>query len=503
MRYGHTAPGYGGTPRPRSDLDLVAFASPEQRGAVLRLREAFDESSLPFSVDLLIWDDLPESFHRNIEAEYVALQTTKSVTNESDWPLVPFAQVLEEPVRNGIYKRKEFHGNGVKIVNMGELFAHPRLSDVSMRRVELSDSEQNRFSVQAGDLLFARRSLVAEGAGRCCLVLQVNEPTAFESSIIRARPDTNKADPQFLYYHFNSPYGLHTLDTIRRQVAVAGITGTDLAQLTVPLPPLPEQRAIAHILGALDDKIELNRRMNQTLEEMARAIFKDWFVDFGPVRAKLEGREPYLPPELWDLFPNRLVDSELGEAPEGWGVRKLGDCYNLTMGQSPPGSSYNDRGDGLPFFQGKAEFGSRYPSHRRFCAEPKRKAKQDDTLVSVRAPVGALNMAWGECCIGRGVAAIRHKSGSRSFTYYSVWTLQPELQEFEQTGTVFGAINKNEFEGLTALEPPGILVNAFENSVNEWDERIRLNVAETHSLAAQRDGLLPGLVSGEVRVGSP
>ena len=160
----------------------------------------------------------------------------------------------------------------------------------------------------------------------------VSEPTTFESSIIRARPDRKKADSLFLYYYFNSPSGLHALDTIRRQVAVAGITGSDLAQLEIPHTPLPEQRAIAHILGSLDDKIELNRRMNQTLEEMARAIFQDWFVDFGPVRAKLEGREPYLPPELWNLFPDQLVDSELGEIPEGWGVKALDEIAEYRNG---------------------------------------------------------------------------------------------------------------------------------------------------------------------------
>ena len=257
------------------------------------------------------------------------------VNTTEKWSMSPFAQLLEEPVKNGIYKTKEFHGSGVKIVNMGELFAHPRLRDAPMRRVRLSESEQRRFGVEKGDLLFARRSLVAEGAGKCCVVLNVNEPTTFESSIIRARPDQTKADPLFIYYFFNSPGGLHSLDTIRRQAAVAGITGSDLAQLQIPLPPLPEQRAIAHILGTLDDKIELNRRMNQTLEEMARAIYKDWFVGFGPVRAKLEGREPYLPPDLWSLFPDRLVDSELGEIPEGWGVRALGEVAAVAGGTTP------------------------------------------------------------------------------------------------------------------------------------------------------------------------
>ena len=289
---------------------------------------------------------------------------------------------------------------------------------------------------------------------------------------------------------------------------LAGATGSTFPNLSnqqlagIPVPPLCEtpQRAIAHILGTLDDKIELNRRMNQTLEDMARAIFQDWFVDFGPVRAKLEGREPYLPPDLWSLFPDRLVDSELGEIPEGWEVKALGECFNLTMGQSPPGSTYNDDGEGLPFFQGNADFGFRYPEKRRSCTAPTRVAQPDDTLVSVRAPVGAINMAWERCCIGRGVAALRHNSGSIPFTYYSIGALQPEIQQYEQTGTVFGAITRKQFETLNTVEPMPELVKHFTALALVLDNRIRSNVSDSQTLSAQRDALLPKLVSGEVRV---
>ena len=161
--------------------------------------------------------------------------------------------------------------------------------------------------------------------------------------------------------------------------AIPSTSRNDFYSLSVKIPPLAEQRAIAHILGTLDDKIELNRRMNETLEEMARALFKSWFVDFDPVRAKMDGRWrpgeslPGLPAEHYDLFPDRLVDSELGEIPEGWGVKELGDCFHLTMGQSPPGSTYNDSGEGLPFFQGRTDFGFRYPENRN--SAPRRRAQ--------------------------------------------------------------------------------------------------------------------------------
>ena len=330
------------TSHSQSDLDLVVFAEPGQARQVGNLREAFEESDLPFRVDLFVRDEVPESFRQQIEVEHVVLVPAHNagfgtpVPRMSEtWPEVPFEKLLIEPVRNGIHKKKEFHGRGFKIVNMGELFAHPRLSSVPMKRVDLSESEAGRFLLKAGDLLFARRSLVAEGAGKCCVVLDVDEPTIFESSIIRARPDFTKVDYLYLYYFFNSSLGLHQLDTIRRQVAVAGIIGSDLSQLSVPVPPLPQQRTIAHLLGTLDDKIELNQHMNETLEAMARALFKTWFVDFDPVHAKMEGRDPGLPRHLVDLFPDRLVHSELGQIPEGWEISKIGVEVDALGGGTP------------------------------------------------------------------------------------------------------------------------------------------------------------------------
>ncbi len=266
------------------------------------------------------------------------------------------------------------------------------------------------------------------------------------------------------------------------------------------LPPLPEQRRIAHILGTLDDKIELNRRMNETLEEMARAIFKDWFVDFGPVRAKMEGRDAYLPEEIWRLFPDRLVESELGLVPDGWGVRRLGNCYDLTMGQSPLGHTYNDDGEGVPFFQGRTDFGFRYPTNRRYCTAPTRFAAADDTLVSVRAPVGDINMAWERCCVGRGLAALRHKSRSRSFTYYSALAIQDRIRDYEQTGTVFGSINKQQFETLAVVEPDNTLVAKFEDQVGSLDSQVRNITSDMRAIEATRDALLPGLVSGDASI---
>lgn len=197
----------------------------------------------------------------------------------SDWKEKRFGDLLTEPVRNGVYKPKEFHGSGVNVVNMGELFAHPRLRSVAMNRLQLSEKEKEKALLQNGDLIFARRSLTAEGAGKCSLVYDLTEETTFESSIIRARPDESKASSSFLYYYFNSPYGKYLLGTILRQVAVAGITGSDLVELEMRIPTVDEQGAIAEVLSSLDDKIDLLHHQNKTLESLAQTLFRQWFIE--------------------------------------------------------------------------------------------------------------------------------------------------------------------------------------------------------------------------------
>ena len=305
-------------------------------------------------------------------------------------------------------------------------------------------------------------------------------------------------DSRFASYLLSSmPYQELFIAIATSSGGQANLSPAQILGAPMRYPTLPEQRAIAHILGTLDDKIELNRRRNQTLEAMARALFKDWFVDFGPVRAKIEGREPYLPANLWQLFPDRLDDDG---KPEGWAQRTVGSCFDLTMGQSPPGDTYNDTGDGLPFFQGRTDFGFRYPENRKYCSAPTRIANAEDTLVSVRAPVGDINLAWEKCCVGRGVAAVRHVSGARSFTYHAIWSLQDELRQYEHTGTVFGAINKKQFEALGFIEPSQDLIDAYESKTGPLDDEIRNNIEESRTLAQLRDTLLPKLISGKLRI---
>lgn len=320
-----------------------------------------------------------------------------------------------------------------------------------------------------------------------------------EFIVIRGRSGVTESD--FVYY-------LAKWDNVR-EFAIGQMTGSSgrqrvpseaLDHLTVTIPPLSQQRAIAHILGTLDDKIELNRRINETLEAMARALFKSWFVDFDPVRAKAEGRDPGLPPEIADLFPDRLVDSELGEIPQGWEVSCVDNEFELTMGQSPPGETYNQAGEGLPFYQGRADFGSRFPDRRVYCVAPTRLAQVGDTLISVRAPVGDINMATEPCAIGRGVAAARHKGGSRSYTYQFMRSLEQVFGQFEAEGTVFGSISKKDFHAIACVRPPSTIVEAFEGKVALIDGQIEISEREVRTLTELRNALLPKLLSGELHI---
>ena len=313
---------------------------------------------------------------------------------------------------------------------------------------------------------------------------------------IRAKA-MNGNDARFLFYM------LHTLrlNDFRVGSGQPLLNQTILSQIPATIPGPSEQRRIAHILGTLDEKIELNRQMNETLEATARAIFKSWFVDFDPVKAKVEGRQPIgMDTETASLFPSAFQNSPLGQIPKGWQVTTIDADFNLTMGQSPPGSTYNEDRSGIPFYQGRKDFGFRYPTRRVYCTAPKRFAKKGDTLVSVRAPVGDINMVEEKCCIGRGVAAIRHKTGSRSYTYYAMRFLREDFSRYEAEGTVFGSINKTDFQTLSQLRPCNKIIEAFESFIYPLDQSIENNKNQSRTLSQIRDTLLPKLLSGEIRV---
>jgi len=320
------------------------------------------------------------------------------------------------------------------------------------------------------------------------------------------------ADPRYIFWKLQDEYIREALLPFHVQhTGVARFQYTQFAanhRLDLPAE-LEDQAAIASTLSTLDDKIELNRRMNETLEALAQAIFKDWFVTFGPTRRKMEGAtdpvailgdlipDPTKAAPLAFLFPDSFGQDGL---PEAWEKREIGQDFHVTMGQSPPGDTYNEAGNGLPFYQGRRDFGWRFPTRRVYCSAPTRVSPADWTLVSVRAPVGDINRAWEECCIGRGVGAFMHREKLASFTYYAGLHLREELASYDKDGTVFGSINQNQFKALKICGADQTAAAAFDDFVLPIDDLIRTKTDESRTLAETRDYLLPKLMSGAVRV---
>ncbi len=354
-----------------------------------------------------------------------------------------------------------------------------------------------RATPERGDLLYSREGTYFGIAAE----VPENTRVCLGQRMVLIRPDKHRVDFRYLRYWLNSPIMASHIHGFRDGSVAERLNLPTIRGLPVLIPPLAEQKAIAHILGTLDDKIELNRKMNVTLEAMAQTLFKSWFVDFDPVRAKLDGRQPAcMDAATADLFPSEFQESELGPIPKGWKLDVLASAFNLTMGQSPPGTTYNESEDGLPFYQGRTDFGFRFPTRRIYCTDPTRYAKPGDTLVSVRAPVGDINMAHEVCCIGRGIAAVSHKEGAVSFTYYAMSNLSSEFARYEAEGTVFGSINKQNFEKLTFVNPSINVVKSYEKQARVIDGQISNLERQIRTLADLRDTLLPKLLSGEISV---
>ena len=420
----------------------------------------------------------------------------------------PFAALFAEPTRNGLMRPKAVRGSGVKMVNMGEIFAHPRLKNVAMERVPVDQSDRSRFLLQDGDLLFARQSLVLTGAGKCSIFLGDNEPATFESHIIRVRLNQAKANPLYYYYYFQSHEGRAAIQSIVEQGAGAsGIRATDLAAIDVAWCPITVQDAIAHILGTLDDKIELNRRMNETLEEMTRALFKSWFVDFDPVRAKMEGRDTGLPPDVAALFPDRLVESELGEIPEGWEVKTL----NYLAALNPESWSRTNHPKGVEYVDlANTKWGvieaTQYYFWKDAPSRAKRVLRSGDTIVgTVRPGNGSYSLVGHEGLTGStGFAVLRPiHPRYRELVYLSATSAENiKHLAHRADGAAYPAV-RPDVVSETRVVTPSIdtdILNIFSMTVAPIVNRMESNKAESRILATIRDILLPKLVSGEIRV---
>ena len=277
----------------------------------------------------------------------------------------------------------------------------------------------------------------------------------------------NKISSKFLYLWLNSPQAQHQIDMMSIGSTQKALTIETLNKFCIFLPSLEIQEKVCSVFYSVLDKIKVNRRINTNLEQQAQAIFKEMFID------------------------NGLKNVKKG---------MLQDIAEITMGLSPDGSSYNEKQLGIIFFQGRAEFSDRFPKIRLYTSQPKRMAMRNDILMSVRAPVGDINIAHHDCCIGRGLASIRSKYNHQSFLFYTMLNLKKYLDRFNSEGTVFGAISKDALNTIPIDIPSEGKIKHFEQIASPIDTCILNNYKEICCLESLRDTLLPKLMSGEIDV---
>lgn len=420
-----------------------------------------------------------------------------------EWPTVRIEDIAEKiamgPFGSNI-KVETFVATGVPVIS-GVHLRNVRLEDGDFNFVTAEHAERMKNSnVFRGDVIFTH-------AGNIGQVAYIPPNSQYERYVISQRQfylrcDLRKADPAFVSYFFHSAEGQHKLLANASQTGVPSIArpSSYLKTIELSLPPLSEQRAIAHILGTLDDKIELNRRRNQTLEAMARALFKDWFVDFGPVRARMEAREPYLPAHLWQLFPDRL-DAE--GKPEGWYIGTLGGVAEhprrtIQPDEIDPDTPYialehmprrcialNDWGNAnalesnkYEFKQGEILFGKLRPYFHKVGVAPVDGVCSTDIVV-----ITARDPEW----LG---FLLCHVSSNEFVEYTNAGS----------TGTKMPRTSWNEMARYGLVIPTGALAEAFNEIIRRWVDQIIASIHESQTLAQLRDTLLPKLISGDLRI---
>ena len=298
--------------------------------------------------------------------------------------------------------------------------------------------------------------------------------------------------PRYLYYFLKN---LH-LDKMfaKGSSVVPSLDRNVVHSLVVPFPKdIVFQQRIASVLSNLDRKITLNRSINHNLEAMAKQLYDYWFVQFD---FPDENGKPYKSSGGKMVWNEKLKR----EIPVGWSDGQLSDIANIIMGQSPDGSSYNEVGNGKIFYQGSTDFGIRFPSIRQYTTAPTRFAKKRDILMSVRAPVGATNIANNDCCIGRGLAALNSKVGSITHLYYIIDGLKTAFDQRNAAGTTFGSITKDDLFVLPVVVPNTAVLLSFEKVCSAFFEKQMIIGEEIDLLTKLRDSLLPLLMNGQVSV---
>ncbi len=398
------------------------------------------------------------------------------------------AAIAMGPFGSNITK-DNFVDHGIPVIRGNNLTDFIFRDDEFVFLTEEKSKKLSSSSCKKGDIVITHRGTLGQ-------VGYIPNKSKYDKYIIsqsgmKISVNESVVNSKFLFLFLKSRLGQHLLLRNTSQTGVPAISQptTSLKLIPVPLPPLKEQTAIVKVIWTIQEKIENLMRQNETLEAIAQTLFKHWFIDFEFPNA--DGK-PY------KSSGGAMITSELGDIPRGWKVGTLSNEFEIIMGQSPAGSSFNEDKQGIVFFQGRTDFGFRFPSVRLYTTEPSRIAEKFDILVSVRAPVGDINVASEKCCIGRGLAAI--KSKDKSYCLHKLKSYKKLFNLFESEGTVFGSINKQSFNDLASIIPNNEVIKNFEILVQTMDKKFYVNNLQIQTLTKTRDTLLPKLMSGQLRV---
>lgn len=398
---------------------------------------------------------------------------------------IRFGDLYTIPSRNGLSKPSKVRGSGYKMINMGELFSNDRIYDIQMELVPLKDNEKINAKIEKGDLLFARQSLVLEGAGKCIIVMETSPLTVFESHLIRVRL-IEDANPMFYYYYFRSP--LSPVKTIVSQCAQAGIRGSDLQELQVLNLPRYKQDKIANILSAYDDLIENNQKQIKLLEEAAQRLYKEWFVDLH--------------------FPGYEDTEIIDGVPEGWSKRCVSDFGEVITGKTPSTAKTEYYGGNIPFVTIPDMHGQVFPLTTEKAltkaGADTQKGKylpKNTVIVSCIATVGLVNIATETCQTNQQInSVILTKERDLYFFYESMKRIKALLDGVGSNGATMTNVNKTKFSNIKVLYPTEELVTGYYDfCLPIFDKILNLSVA-MQDAQQSRDRLLPKLMSGELEV---
>ena len=505
---GTTAWAYGSrvrrTSRPTSDLDLVVFATPEQDRRVGDLREAFEEGDLPFPVDLFVWDEVPKNFRERIEAERVVLVEKQERDVGGDWPMAPLGQVTELTL-SSVDKKTKPREHAVLLCNYMDVYSNRFIrSDLDFMTATANEREIQRCTLRPEDVVITKDSEQYDDIGVPALVRDDIDSLVCGYHLAILRPLRESIRGSYLLYALQIGNVQHQFHAYANGVTRFGLRKDDILRVEIPLPPLPEQRAIARVLGALDDKIELNRRMNETLEAMARALFKSWFVDFAPVRAKAEGRDPGLPDHIADLFPDRLVDSEIGEIPEGWRVGRLGDIANTESRTVNPEDVHEDTPYiGLEHMPRRSIALTEWEGAGKVKSNKSHFKAGDILFGKLRPYFHKVGIAPLDGICSTDIVVVRPKSYEWcAMVLFCVSTDQfVDFTSQISTGTKMPRTNWKAMVQYELALPPLSLASEHGRIMQPTIDRIVANIHGARILTTLRETLLPKLMSGEVRLG--